>query len=79
MDDALIAVTAIVFQCSLNAARQPFTVKRLVQKADGASSKRLRADVVVGVGRDEDDWYFIPSCVQNVVQLDSTHVRHLDV
>ena len=69
----------IVFQCGIEAAQERLAVKRLVQKSDGASNQRLSAGPFVGKRSDENNRYLMTPRTQSVVQLDSAHLRHLDV
>lgn len=75
----LVALTGIVSQCNVEAARQRVAVKRLAQKADGASNQRLSVRLFIGKGRDENDGRVMSTYAQDIVQLDSAHLRHLDV
>ena len=79
ISDALVALTGIVFQCNVEATRQRVAVKRLAQKADGASNQRLSVRLFIGKGRNENDGRVMSTRAQDIVQLDSAHLRHLDV
>ena len=66
-------------QCDIDAFNQRGWLKRLAQKAKGATFKRLRLDALVGESTDENDRHGVALCAQQILQLDSRHPRHLDV
>jgi hypothetical protein len=67
------------FERSVEASRKGGFVERLGQVASCSGSQRLRASVLIGVGRDENEWHATPLGKQVCLQLDAAHAGHLDI
>jgi len=67
------------FQASLKSQDKAFHVEGLDQVTNRPCRERLRTHLLIGKGREKDEWHARPLAAQVSLQLDAARAGHLDI